>query len=196
MDVFDVLRIEGKDVTQWDDNDRRRVLFDVWDKWPQELQEWFRLVPRWDSRFRKHFKEQDEGLVLKRVGDRTAHFYVCDSLNPHWIKVKREITVDMVVMDYELSNASSFVKPAAKRLICGVYKDGKLQLMTRVGNMTAEMRYDIAANFYKYKGRVIEIVCNKVFESGAVRHPRFKCFRDDKMPEDCTWEALKKLMEV
>lgn len=44
---------------------------------------------------------------------------------------------------------------------------------------------DISGNI----GRVMEVECNGVYnDTGMLRHPRFKQFRDDKCYLDCTWE--------
>jgi hypothetical protein len=194
MDVFDILADRGRDVTGEDDNSRREILEQAFESWDKYTQESFPLVGRWKSDFRKHYDEASEGLVLKQVGDRPHHSYRMGR-NPWWIKVKKMLTVDMVVMDYKLSDAESYKGMGiAQCITCGVFKNGKLKAMVDVGSFPLKMKADVVANWNDYKGKVVEIKCYKIFKSGSLRHPSLVGLRDDKSPEECTWESLVSLM--
>jgi len=198
MDVYDILRIDYKDITEHDDPVRRNFLKSAYDSWSDEAKEWFLLNPRWNSNFRFRYGREDEGLVLKLVKGMPTP-YKGGTRSPYWIKCKREMTVDMIVMGWQETGAVTFKKKglrAAKYILCGVLKDGKLVSMVKVGSMPHQLKIDIAADFKKYKWKVAEIKCNKVFKSGSLRHPSFVRFRTDKKTDDCTWESLLPLINV
>jgi len=195
MDVYDLLEVDGRNIESMDDNDRRKLLEDTWSAWTPVLQKHFLLNPRWDSEFRKHYEEVPEGLILKRVKGRPEHPYRRGTRNPYWVKVKKQFTVDMVIMDYELSDADSYKgKNIAKNIGCGVFKDGKLVKLVNVGNFDVRLKLDIVAKWSQYKGAVVELKTYKVFKSGSLRHPSVVRVRDDKLPEECVWEDLMKFV--
>ena len=74
-------------------------------------------------------------------------------------------------------------------VIFGQYKDGALVEIGQTTGMDDETRKVISENREKYIGRVIEIEGQEQLKSGAIRHPSFKCFRDDKNAEDCLFMA-------
>ncbi len=198
IDVFDILKVDGKDVSNLCGAERRKILEKVYETWSDEVRKYFLLIPRWYDNFKKHFDESDEGLVLKRLDSGP---YIPNSRSADWVKVKRVLTVDMVVMNYKLTGAVTLAgsnngQGAAKCLTCGVYKDGSLIELVDVGSFDHKTKKDVVANWNKYKGRVVEIECYKVFKSGSLRHPSLKGFRDDKLAKECTWETLIPLMKI
>jgi len=197
MDVFDILEWDGTDVTALDDNERRGFLESVQHLWGQEVRSYFPINPRWTSDFVRHFEEESEGIVLKQVKGRPSHPYIPGSKNPYWIKCKKELEVDLVVMRYVLSDADSYKdQNMAKSLVCGVYEGEVLKQVTSVPGLTTRERRDIVENWNEWKGAVVRVKCNKVFKSGALRHPRLLGRRDGKEPQDCTWADLMKLCDV
>lgn len=195
LDVFDAIQVDGISISDEDDNRRREILEEAWQSWSHEVQEHFPLTPRITSGFRQLYNSEDEGIILKQVRDRPHSPYLIGTKNPYWVKVKKTIEVDLVVMGYELSQATSFRnKGWAQNLLCGVYRNGSLVQLTAVGSLDHFLRQDIVQNWQTYKGRVVRVVAYKIFDSGSLRHPALAPtpFRDDKLPEECTWEALIK----
>ena len=117
-----------------------------------------------------------EGLVYRNSKD----FYEGAVIG----RKKQEFTMDYIVMDV--------VEGAGKRqgmvgaLLVGLMVEGELTQVCRVGGgFNDELGTEIFQNFSKYKGRVIEAKGWQVFKSGALRHPNFVRWRDDKSPEEC-----------
>lgn len=74
----------------------------------------------------------------------------------------------------------------------GLYKDGELvQIGTVSSGLTDELRADITKNPDKYLGTTIECDIMELGD-GALRHPVFKKFRDDKGAKECTYESVFK----
>ena len=183
IDVFEILFYKGKYVGDLPEKDRRAVLREWHSTLPADDQKHFKVLPLWFSRFVKRYKKQPEGLILKK---RFNGGYTPDSKIKDWIKCKKEYDWDMVLMDFELSTATTKVgEPMVKNLIFGQYVNGLLQEMTKVGALDNDMSRKIAQNFSKYKGKIAVVHGYQQFESGGIRHPSFGGFRDDKFAKDC-----------
>ena len=191
MDVFDILQYGNKDLTSSPYITRRMYLQVLYKKLKLDTKHFFLLTPRFTKDFDRYFKSQPEGLILKEINDSSP--YQIGTKNPNWLKVKKEITIDMVIMDYELSTARTMKgRGMVKSVTCGVFKEGILTEMVKVGSMSHDLKKDMARNWKHLKGKVIEISCFKVFESGSLRHPYVHRLRLYKDPKDCTWEELIK----
>ena len=148
-----------------------------------------------------------EGIILK---DKNSPY---DSKrNKMWIKVKQVREYDVVFMGVEAAKEKSLKKGAiaetdtkykglAGAIVFGQYVvtpvlADDLQLLgcettlTKLGTVsgfTDEQREDITANAEKYtrEQRVFTVRSQERTETGALRHPRFVCWRDDKDAFDC-----------
>ncbi len=190
MDVYDILEYKGMSVKHYSDWDRFMLLSEFVKKLSKKDQEYFRLVNCYLSDFSTHYDNEHEGLVLKPISKNTE--YIPGTTNVKWIKVKHEYDFDMVVMNYEISTAETKVKvPMAKCLVVGQYVNGKLKEMTKVGSLPIKLCAELVKDFARYKGLVITVHGYKRFESGAVRHPSFKGFRDDKDAKDCVFNPME-----
>lgn len=190
MDVFDIIMIEGIDCTKFTMMQRRAILESLIFDMTPDHQEFYRIVDRVESGFVEFYNAQIEGAMLKRKGDDTQIHPGTET--DQWIKVKRLVHVDAVIMNYTVSKAPT-LKGLAEGLQLGVYKDGELFEISSVGSLTLEQRHDIIDNFESnWLNKVMEIECYRIFDSGALRHPSFNRLRDDKAPEDCTWDNMMK----
>jgi len=190
MDVYDILEYNGMSVKHYSDWDRFELLSQVVKKFSKKDQEYFRLVNCYVTNFVEHYNKENEGLVLKPFGKNTE--YVPGTTNVEWIKCKHEYDFDMVVMDYEISTAETKVAvPMARCLLVGQYVNNKLKQMTKVGSLPIDLCAEVVADFEKFKNRVITVHGYKRFKSGAVRHPSFKGFRDDKDATDCIFNPME-----
>ena len=136
--------------------------------------------------------EGGEGIILK---DTTAIY----GEPKKWVKVKKEINADVVIMGYEdakeISTKSDGTVSVTKyhlqgwigAIIFGQYKDGTLVEMGRTSGFDDETRMLLSEHKKKYLGKVIEIKANEREPEGAFRHPQFKQFRFDKEAKDCVY---------
>ena len=74
----------------------------------------------------------------------------------------------------------------AGSLAIGVVKNDKVVQIGSLSGLTEE----VLENWQNYVGKVAEISCMEVLETGGLRHPRFIQWRNDLTPKDCTWEKI------
>ena len=125
----------------------------------------------------------------------------------YWINtITNEATLDLTYDEIEECTNSykkwkngESVEPVTKNyffkmagsLKIGLYKDGTLIHFGDLSGITEE----ILTNWKDYVGKVIEVGGMEFNKDSmgavtAIRHPKFLGFRDDKNPEDCTWDQL------
>jgi hypothetical protein len=169
IDVFDILIINYEDVSQRGDDERRRLLERWYALLDPQTKCRFRLVPRFFKDFVQEYRNQSEGLVLKRLGDRP---YTGKGRKPtHWVKCKKAYRIDMVILDWKPSSADTKQRePMVESVLCGQFVRGKLEGLVWVGSMEHWLQRDIAQNFGKYKGRVVRLRHYGQFKSGSLRH--------------------------
>ena len=186
MDVFEILFYQGKYVGDSSEQKRRFWLRQWHDNLPEDNKKHFKILPLWFSRFVERYKKQPEGLIIKK---RFNGAYIPGTKSKLWIKCKKEYDWDMVLMDFELSTATTKVgEPMVKNLIFGQYVNSVLKKMTKVGALDNDMSRKIAQDFKKYKGMVGVVHGYCQFDSGGIRHPSFGGFRDDKDAKDCIFK--------
>ena len=135
------------------------------------------LVDRFDAKdarrlWTEHVRKGDyEGLILG---------------GPQGLaRMKAQATYDYVCVGFEQSDADKYVGWGVRNVVGGLYIDGKLQQVTRVGGLTDEQRADFFKHPDSYVGRVFEAEGKKLFANGKLRHPNFLRWRTDKTPERC-----------
>lgn len=202
---FDVIYHDGRYVGNNPETARRNFLAKLLAEHHPDPEKGLVLMPRWRglsvARQRDLFDlfvgVEGEGLVLKDPSRPYDHAKA-------WWKWKAEWPVDVVLTgNYELGNEGRTGKMVGLvgNLEIGAYIDG---VLAPIGNISAiglhgegglpELTAQARAG--ELRGVTIEIVVNGLqpapgTPSGyTLRHPRFSRFRDDKSPEECTWEAL------
>ncbi len=194
MDVFDILFYKGKYVGDLLEIERRKIL----KKWYESLNfddtKFFNILPIWFSKFVERYEKQYEGIILKKKFNGK---YEPGTKSPHWIKVKKEYDWDMVIMDWEISVAETKKNQSmAKNITVGQFVNGRLKEMCKVGSLPLNVCISIAQNFSSYKGKVIVVHGFNRFKSGAIRHPSFIRFRDDKDPKNCIFQDTKEIKNL
>lgn len=157
-----------------------------------------------------------EGMVAKHINSKyrvsTEKCQTC--LKTDWVKVKKGFNGDFVIMGYEDAEKEYTGKTPLSEwpywengnpvteyyamgwigsIIYGEYRNGILTPVGTVSSgLTKELRAEISANKDKYIGKVIEIdAFERVPDTLTLKQPRFKGFRDDKLPEECIYEHQK-----
>ena len=121
-----------------------------------------------------------EGVMLKRRDS----LYEEGKRSWSWLKVKATDTYDVVIVDMEAEPTAEDRKAAGwKNLRYGLVMDGKLVVVGSLG-VTGPPE-----ELQTYIGHVAEIKgWGQSPSTGAIRHPGFIRLRDDKLPEECTFE--------
>jgi len=98
-------------------------------------------------------------------------------------RCKHTFTMDYVFMGCNDGNGK--YAGIASDLIGGLYIDGVLTPVCKVGGLSNEQRQEFWDNRESLKGSVFEAYGKGVFKSGALRHPAFLRMRTDKAAKDC-----------
>ena len=145
-----------------------------------------------------------EGIMAKKL-DST---YQPGVRSKDWVKIKKQITFDLVVGGYTPGQGQR--QPYFGALVLGAYDSGKLKYIVRVGSgfSTKELQ-EISSEFVpadespfsqpiSTKGVrwlkpeiVVEVEALEVSKRGHLRAPVFLRKRDDKLPEECTIDQLQ-----
>lgn len=128
----------------------------------------------WRSRCQEIWDKGGEGIILKRVDAP----YSPDKRNFDLMKIKEEVTLDLLVVDVAAGQ--------------GKYSDvvGVLIVQDKLGNrhsisgMTDENRAEWRMNKQSIIGSVVEVKAMKINTDGSLREPRFKAIRYDKTVQD------------
>ena len=135
-----------------------------------------------------------EGIILKYLDSP----YLLDVRNKHyWVKVKMRRTFDVVIMGFTKPDKwtiNAYDKKGLNRyykhkwisaIRFGQYKKGKLIEIGQTSGMSDTDRAFVSQNTKRLVGTVMEVKAQEQFKSGALRHPRFICLRNDKDRRDC-----------
>lgn len=179
--VFDCVHINGANISGWPYRDRisfaRDVVAGMGDNRVHVVQNYpiHTTMELWDE---KVAKGEFEGLVFRKS---------TDGYDGRLARCKKEVTDDYVIID--MSEGEGKCAGMVGRVEVGQFIDGELVSMMSVGGGFSDaLRIDMWNRKVKYIGTVIEVVGKERFESGALRHPNFVRFRDDKVPRECTYE--------
>lgn len=116
-----------------------------------------------------------EGLILRNWSQPYT-----DSIG----RYKLSLEDDYVVMGLTEGEGRNTGRLGA--LIVGQYEGSTLfETMSVGGGFSDNQRIEIFTNPHRYIGRVCKVSGKARFHSGALRHPNFVSFRDDKSPKEC-----------
>jgi len=185
--VYDVIQFGSTENQDYVMETRRFMLEKMWRLLSAKQSAVFILLPQWQNGFRGHYeavvRQGGEGLVLKKKGMPYAPRN-SDGKVDFWIKVKKTVTADMVVMGVGIGAKTQVVTS----LRCGLFKKGRLVQVCRVAlspEMTA-MRDNM--NWESLTGQVVEVEGFDIFKSGSMRSAKVLRIRTDKAPEECIHE--------
>jgi ATP-dependent DNA ligase len=183
----------AQDASQMAEGVQRKVLEEVCLMLDSDTRSRIQLVPRFTSEFALHYRQiihaGGEGLMVKSIAQSHDTRFRPGTRSPHWIKVKKMLTVDMVITEVVQSHAKTFKnRQMAGAIVCGMYVGGVLKPLTHVGTMDHNLRLLFGGEPSQYIGRVVEIAAFDQFQSGALRHPSLIRLREDKYPQDCVFQ--------
>ena len=200
--LFDVLVLEGRDVTALPLRDRKRLLRDAVD-FGGALRMSTHRNTEGEAYLREACARGWEGLVAKRADApyRPGH------RSPDWLKLKCVHEQELVVGGWTDPQRS---RTGFGALLVGYYADGGLRYAGKVGTgFDHRMLADLSARFrdlhaegspfadpVREKGAhwlrpelVAQIGFSEWTRDGRLRHPRFLGLRDDKAAEEVVREA-------
>jgi bifunctional non-homologous end joining protein LigD len=203
MVAFDLLWLDGRDVTGLSLEERRELLVQIVEE--DERLQLITHVEGSGTAFAKTATSLElEGVVAKRRGSR----YLSGRRSPDWRKIKLTNTQDCVILGWtpgQGGRAGSF-----GALLVGAYDDGELRWVGQVGTgftgamldrlmgsleplvrptpAVPELKGAKGATFVE-PTLVCEVEYLEITKSTRkMRAPSFKGLRDDKAPEDCVLE--------
>ncbi|NPV63629.1 MAG: DNA ligase [Methanotrichaceae archaeon] len=156
-----------------------------------------------EAYFKAALKKGLEGIMAKRL----ASTYQPGVRSRDWVKIKKHLTLDLVVGGYMLGQGQR--GPFFGSLLVGAYDSGKLVYMGRVGSgfsqqeleeISLEFKMSEGTPFFNPPDRkdvqwlkpelVVEVEAMEVSKRGHLRAPVFLRRRIDKPPEECTVDQL------
>ncbi len=199
--LFDVLVLEGRDVTALPLRDRKRLLRDAVD-FGGALRMSTHRNTEGEAYLREACRRGWEGLVAKRADApyRPGH------RSPDWLKLKCVHEQELVVGGWTDPQRS---RTGFGALLVGYYRDGDLAYAGKVGTgFDHRMLADLSARFrdlhtegapfadpVREKGAhwlrpelVAQIGFSEWTRDGKLRHPRYLGLREDKAPDDVVRE--------
>lgn len=207
--VFDVLFMDGRDLTNEPLEQRRRVLEDL--VVPSERVQVSPLTETDGVALFQAAAEQGlEGIMAKR----RSSTYQPGARSRDWLKVKVVFDADVVVTGWTQGEGRR--RGNLGSLVMAVYDEDELRYVGNVGTgfdqsslEEAKMRLETLdetdppfspdvlrsrpelrnANWVVPK-LVVKVQHRQLTSAGRLRAPSFQGFREDKRPEECTWQQL------
>ena len=158
----------------------------------------------YEDHFREVLASGGEGIILKRI----ESVYQPNKRSWDWLKVKRRMVVDMLVIDCEGKPTMWTVAPGKVGCDGKVYENGKMSSSAEAGYVNLRYGYmgkdgkpvivgqlgytGLRAEMEKYIGKVVSIDCWGGYDSACLRHPAFISVNDEKVPDDITYEDVMK----
>ena len=121
-----------------------------------------------------------EGLVFKNSSssyhDKNA-----------WARMKGVVEIEYICRDFRPADEGTKYEGQVGAVI-GTLADKDVAVTC--GGLTDADRIEYTNNADYYIGKVFTAKGNAWYPSGSIRHPKFKTWRDDKQPDDCTYDQI------
>jgi ATP-dependent DNA ligase len=183
--VFDILRFNGKDLTQKTLHERLGFLLTAKMKIYSNHIIYLSYAFSTQEKQKLHqsvIAKGAEGIMLKRL-DAT---YVQGAYPANnWYKAKKSATFDCIIMGFTKGKGKYNTRIGA--IVFGQYVNGKLIELGQASGFTDMQRNECSSHPERFIGKVVTIKGMERLKSGAVRHPQFVAIRSDKNPKQCRW---------
>lgn len=181
--LFDILAIGDMNLCNHSWIERRKLLEPIVMKLAHPRIKTTRLLgtPNW-ALAKRLMDEGIEGVMLKRL----ASTYQPGKRSWDWLKHKRVITYDVVLIDMEGECTSEDHKTRGWKNIRYGYADRKGSFVVAGSLGVTGLPTDLSPML----GKVAEIKGYARGKNGAIRHPKYIKMREDKLPEECTLDEL------
>ncbi len=128
----------------------------------------------WMHYFEQVTSRGGEGIVLKAVNG----YYCPGTRNESLMKIKEEVTKDLLVVDIEHSIGT------AGNIGLTLVSKGKNGVAIRTVINNTDLQTNILNDNSYILGKIIEVTAMRELENGSLREPRFKSIRYDKLEKD------------
>ena len=139
----------------------------------------------WASLWEGYVEGMDyEGLVFKKDKESFK--------DATWARMKKKAEIDYICMGFQNGGEDTKYKDTVGSILGGLVNkenDG-WEVVCQVSGLTEIQRDFFRDNKDYFIGRVFTAHGYCFYPSGAIRHPKFKVFRNDKDSEDCTFEQI------
>ena len=144
-------------------------------------------IEEWSDMWSEYVEEQGyEGVILKRADESYAE--------ATWCKIKARADIDYVCMGFGDGHKGTKYENTVGSIHGGLYNnEGELVDVCHVGGLTETQRDFFNKHRDYFKGQVFTAYGYQIFESGAIRHGKFKHFRTDKSAGDCDFSQVPNL---
>lgn len=179
--VFDLVYLMGQNLKDQPWSVRRELLEQLLNPFVTDdsLLMVSKLLPPDKSELQRIWDNGGEGVIIKRKNSPYA-----PGDRKYWQKLKLIDTAEAIITGYTKGQGKYHDTIGAVEL--SQYVNGQLKRVTQVSGMTDEVRRSLNESDL---GRVVELEHYGKTVNTSYRHPQWKRFRDDKAPEDCTWES-------
>ncbi|MGV3764582.1 MAG: DNA ligase D [Chitinophagaceae bacterium] len=205
--LFDVLWLDGTDLTEKPLTERRAILEKLLEKSPSDLLRFSKKFPGTPESLLKKMKQLGlEGIIAKKEDS----IYLPGERSKDWLKIKTGLRHEVVIGGYTRNDGSP--KPFSSLLV-GVYKNGKLHYTGKIGTgFSVELQKELLKKLKALERKTSpftelpdvnkpsrfrtdppnakavwvtpELVCEvsytEVTSDGLMRHPSFEGLRTDK----------------
>jgi len=141
-------------------------------------------ISEWSDMWTSRVEKQGfEGVILKKLDE--------SYMEATWCKIKARADIDYVCMGFGDGHEGTKYENTVGSIHGGLYTDdGVLEDVCHVGGLTEQQRNFFNKHRDYFKGKVFTACGYQIFESGAIRHGKFKNFRTDKLSGECDFSQV------
>jgi ATP-dependent DNA ligase len=141
-------------------------------------------IESWNEMWKARVEKQGfEGVILKNTNE--------SYMEATWCKIKARADIDYVCMGFGDGHEGTKYENTVGSIHGGLYnRRGELIDVCHVGGLNEVQRDFFNKHRDYFKGKVFTAHGYQIFESGAIRHGKFKNFRTDKERHSCDFSQV------